>query len=490
MIVNHIYDWASKQPAKPAIIHNDVPIGYAQFAHAIDAARRFLAGQDLPAGKTAVVLITHRATLWAVILALRSLGMNTICVQSLDQVEALAIKDVGAVVATRDDIAAHGITRPKAFGRRIIAMPDSIWRSPPTGELTPIDDPARPYGGHILYTSGTTGEYKKVLMDGRQEEAQVERDLRHRRIEPDSVVHMLGFGLWSGVGFKQPLSVWRAGATLVIDQGPDMLRNFFRHRPSFVSITPVEAHELVARTVTVRRPDRMPIVSLVGGFVSPQLLKVLRNAKFDDVMNNYGATECSHILRSHVEDVDRLAWLAPASDRRIEIVDDDDRPCAVGEEGRLRVALLDHDAHGYLDDPETSATMFRDGWFYPGDLAVARDDGRIRILGRAGDVLNIGGQKLATGPLEQELRQILDVENVCLFQGVDGDGVEELVIVLEADELPPEAVIERVTANVRVFDRVRVEAVRPFPRTTTGMHKIQRRELRKMVFPASRPANG
>ncbi len=448
-----------------------------------------LADHDLPAGKTAVVLVTHGPTLWAAILALRGLGMNTICVQSLAQVEELGIKDIGAVVTTRGDIAALGITRPRAFGRRIISVPDSIWQSATTSVPTPIDDPARPYGGHILYTSGTTGEYKKLLIDGRQEEAQVERDLHHRQIEPESVVHMLGFGIWSGVGFKQPLSVWRAGATLVIDQGPDMLRNFFRHRPSFVSVTPVEAHDLVAQTATVRRPDKMPIVNLIGGFVSPQLYEKLRGAKFDDVMNNYGATECSHILRSYVADVDQLAWLAPASDRRIEIVDEEDHPCALGEEGRLRVALLDHDAHGYLDDPETSATMFRDGWFYPGDLAVAREDGRIRILGRAGDVLNIGGQKLATAPLEQEVRQLLDVENVCLFQGVDGDGVEELVIVLEADALPPKPTIERVTANVCVFDRVHVEAVRPFPRTTMGMRKIQRRELRKMVFPASSSAN-
>jgi acyl-coenzyme A synthetase/AMP-(fatty) acid ligase len=485
MIVKRIYDLARTQPGRTAIIHNDQPIGYAEFAHAIDAARQLLAAQDLPAGKIAVVLIRDAVTLWSVILALRMLGMNTICVESAAKGEELGLKDIGAVVSTRASLAGYRINRPKLFGRKIIILPDRLRQASPADAPGLIEDPARAYGGHILYTSGTTGEYKKLLSEGRHEEAAVRRDALHRRIEPDSVVHNLGFAIWSGVGFKQPLAVWHSGATLVIDQGPDMLRNVFRHRPSFISVTPAEAHDLVAQTATIRRPETMPILNLVGGFVSPQLLNLLRNAKFDDVMNNFGATECSHILRSYVEDVDHLVWLAPAADRRVEIVDDDDRPCPVGAEGRLRVALFEHDAHGYLDDPETSARTFRDGWFYPGDLAVEREDGRIRILGRAGDVLNIRGRKVATGPLEQEVRRLLDVENVCLFQGVDKDGREELVIVLEAEALPPAAMIDSVTAKIKLFDRVRFEAVSSFPRTTLGMRKIQRRELRRMVFPAA-----
>jgi acyl-coenzyme A synthetase/AMP-(fatty) acid ligase len=485
MIVNRIYHWAAVQPAKPAIIHNNRAISYAQFAQAIDAARRHLAGRKLPIGKTAVVMIADAATLWATVFALRSLGMNTICVETPDGVEDLGLKDVGAVVATRSDVSRLQLARSRALGRAIITVPDGIWRAPAGAVPVAIDDPARPYGSHILYTSGTTGQYKKLLMDGRHEEAQVARDAHYRRLEPDSVVHMLSFGIWTGVGFKQPLSVWHVGATTVIDQTEDMLRNFFRHRPSFVSVTPAQARDLIAQTATVRRPETMPIVNLVGGFVSPQLLKLLHKAKFTDVMNNYGATECSHMLRSYVADADQLAWLVPAPDRRIEIVDEDDRPCPLGEEGRLRVALLDQDARGYLDDPATSADMFRDGWFYPGDLAVAREDGRIRILGRAGDVLNVKGQKVATAPLEHELRQLLDVENVCLFQGVDEAGLEELVIALEAGTLPATAAADLLPGTAQAFDRVRFELVERFPRTTLGMQKINRRELRRMVIPAA-----
>jgi acyl-coenzyme A synthetase/AMP-(fatty) acid ligase len=482
MIVNRIYDWAAKQPNKPAIIHNDNPISYADFAHAIDALRRHLAAYDLPVGLIAVVLVADQLEGWFTTLALRSLGMNTIVVPSLSEAEKLDLDGVGAVVTTRHGAAELKLTRPKIFGRQVISIAENTWQGPHGTMPVPIDDPNRPYGGHILYTSGTTGSHKKVLKEGHQEDAQSARCALHRLIEADSVVHNLSFSLWSGVGYKQPLSVWRTGATLVIDNRPNALANFFRHRPTFVSLPPALALDLLAKTATIRRPERMAIVNLGGGFVSAQLVRQLRNAKFDQVMISYSSTECSHILRSKVDDDEQIAWLAPVEDRRIEIVDDEDRPCAVGEEGALRVGLLDHDTHDYLDDPATTAVFFRDGWFYPGDLAVRRDDGRIRILGRAGDVLNVRGTKVAAAPMEQAICQLLNLENVCLFQSIDRDGAEELVVVLEADALPAEDLRAAITANFKAFEQVRLEAIKPFPRTTTGLQKINRAELRKMIL--------
>jgi acyl-coenzyme A synthetase/AMP-(fatty) acid ligase len=482
MIVNSICDWAVKRPDKAAIICNDEPVSYAAFAHAIDAARRHLASQDLPAGQTAVVLAANIARCWFITLALRRLGLDTIVVRSLANAERLGFKDVATIVTTPQAAAAHKITGPRLSGRRVIVIPDDVWNARQNGTPAPIDDPDRPYGGHILYTSGTTGTYKKVLKEGRHEDAQSQRCAVYRLIEPDSVVHNLSFPLWTGVGYKQPLAVWRMGATLVVDNRPEGLRNFFRHRPTFVSVPPALAHELLAKTAAIPRPDRMPIVNLGGGFVSRQLINSLRSAKFDHVMINYSSTECSHILRSHAEDIDSLSWLAPVEDRHVEIVDMDDRPRVVGEEGMLRVALLDHDSHGYLDDPTTTASAFRDGWFYPGDLAVKREDGRIRILGRAGDVLNVRGMKVATAPMEQAICQLLDLENVCLFQAVDAEGAEELIVIVEADAVPAPTFREAITAEFKTFDRVRFTAVKPFPRTSMGLQKINRAELRKMVF--------
>ncbi len=40
--------------------------------------------------------------------------------------------------------------------------------------------------------------------------------------------------------------------------------------------------------------------------------------------------------------------------------------------GRIRLKAAGMSDEGYIDDPETTARLFRDGWFYPGDVGVIR----------------------------------------------------------------------------------------------------------------------
>ncbi len=52
---------------------------------------------------------------------------------------------------------------------------------------------------------------------------------------------------------------------------------------------------------------------------------------------------------------------------------------------------------GYLDDPEATAACCVDGWYRTGDLADEDDEGYLRIVGRAGDVIRTGGETVAPG---------------------------------------------------------------------------------------------
>jgi acyl-coenzyme A synthetase/AMP-(fatty) acid ligase len=126
--------------------------------------------------------------------------------------------------------------------------------------------------------------------------------------------------------------------------------------------------------------------------------------------------------------------------------------------------------------------VFRDGCFYPGDLAVRRADGRIRVLGRTADVLNAGGQKIPAGPIELEIQRMLNVSEVCLFAGLNAQGQEELVIAVEADHTPDRAALEQVGRTFSIFPTVRFAVLAAFPRTEGGMRKTRRPELRRMVW--------
>ena len=159
-------------------------------------------------------------------------------------------------------------------------------------------------------------------------------------------------------------------------------------------------------------------------------------------------------------------------------------------EGELRVRLRDIDATSYLDDEEASRRFFCDGYFYTGDLAVRRADGRIRILGRTADVLNVQGQKIAVAPLEQKIQDFLRVNAVCLFSFLDDNGKEELVVAIEANEAPPQPLLDKISHEYMSFERVRFEVLREFPRTEAGMQKIKRLELRKIIVGKGARAGG
>ena len=55
---------------------------------------------------------------------------------------------------------------------------------------------------------------------------------------------------------------------------------------------------------------------------------------------------------------------------------------------------------GYWNRPDLNAETLKDGWLLTGDLAYCDSDGFIFMLGRADDIINVGGEKVS--PIEVE----------------------------------------------------------------------------------------
>ena len=417
-------------------------------------------------------------------LGLRSIGLNTICVNSLTTAKALNIKDVACIVLTEADRAVLKLEEQTWAATQGIVVPKAVYANIHTGEIPRPSSDAPPFGGHVLYTSGTTGTYKKVLWEGATEDQRNSR-LGHcppfREFNYDTVYHAGDFGLWATLGMVGA-GVWHVGGSVVIDQRPTKFREFFRHGTNMALLVPPMLQEVLrqhdASYTTVAGCE----LQLSGGFVPLALAEATVRQLGSEVSIGYGSTECPRSAYSRFRTVEDLFWLTPGTDRVIEIVDEQGNILGSDQQGELRIRLLDCDGHSYLDDEEASQAFFREGWFYPGDMAMRRSDGRIRILGRTADVLNIQGKKISVAPLEHKVQQRLGVESVCIFGGLDDDGREQLVVAIEADKRPSRAELDQVAANFRMFERIRFKVLKRFPRTEAGMQKIKRAELRRMVF--------
>jgi acyl-CoA synthetase (AMP-forming)/AMP-acid ligase II len=70
--------------------------------------------------------------------------------------------------------------------------------------------------------------------------------------------------------------------------------------------------------------------------------------------------------------------------------------------------------------------VFRDGWFYPGDIGVLHPDGMLIIIGRERALLNFGGDKVRAEIVEAVLMTHEGVAHAAVFTRDDGLGVAKL----------------------------------------------------------------
>ena len=480
MLLERIYEWAHSHPTKTAIVCDDVVINYASFSCAIDAARRFLEPHALPAGRTAIVLVSSPLDAWILLLALRSLGLNTICVNSLGWAEGLRLRDVASVIITQSEFNSDKLKAGKTLaGTPVIVVPTGVCSNVFAGEVPVIQSNPSSFGGHIIWTSGSTGGSKKLLLDGTHEDRRNASWARTVSYNTDTISFGVA-GLSSGVGFKSPSAVWHVGGCVVYDWGPDHLKNMFRHGVNSSMLTAPILKNLV-KSRDASGPMHHDCELLIGaGFLAVELAEKAISRVTKRLGVTYGASEIgTPALLSRSTATKDMHWLSPGDSRTIQIVDERGNECP---EGELRIPLTDIDCTSYLDDQETSAKVFRNGFFYPGDMAVRRADGRIRILGRVDDVINVGGKKYAVAPLEQALQHHLGVDEVCLFSGLNAAGNDELAVAIQSVRQFSRSELEPIARRARSFNSVRFIVMNEFPRTETGARKTRRSVLKKLLF--------
>jgi acyl-coenzyme A synthetase/AMP-(fatty) acid ligase len=476
MLTRRIFEWAARAPSKLALIGPDRQRTYADFAYAIARARGYFIRKGVIGPGMVSIAVENQAEVWALSLALRSLGVTTMN-RGFDTADApllrCAVKSVAEEVPRlRELCAAHAMPLLE------VSLDDEA----PVG----LDDGPRPErpGGQILHTSGTTGVHKKVLIDPSFEDVMLERRSRGADIDEDTVFSPFTCPVWTGAGYKSPAAVWSAGGTVVIDRTSPYAPLL---QPTLTQglLTP-----LILRTILAAPADAFPYneqlrLTYTGGTLRWSEIEEARRRIAPRVFNALGATETSTFGRTLIKTPDDLRWHRPAPDAPVEVVDDDDRPLPAGRIGRIRISA-EGGPDGYLNDDGATATFFRHGYFYPGDLGELREDGWLALQGRVTEIINIDGVKIPPGPIEERLREAIGAQVVLLTMQNDA-GEEELHVAIEAPALPAtETLSKALWAEFRQAIRAHVHAVGVFPRNAMG--KIMRPQLAAQITAADRTA--
>ncbi|MCM8531760.1 MAG: AMP-binding protein, partial [Lentisphaeraceae bacterium] len=121
-------------------------------------------------------------------------------------------------------------------------------------------------------------------------------------------------------------------------------------------------------------------------------------------------------------------------------------PLPYGEEGLLLVSGPGV-MKGYLDEPEKTAEVLKDGWYNTGDLGVIRPDGYINLTGRMSRFSKIAGEMVPHGGVEEALQEALGIEEMTFVVVGKPDATKgEKLIVLH---LPIEKEIKDLLAKLK-----------------------------------------
>jgi acyl-coenzyme A synthetase/AMP-(fatty) acid ligase len=489
-VVEKIFEFAGRTPDAWAMVYDLEPVTYRDLHRMITVMRRRLATYGLRPGGVVVVWINSTLASWAVNLALRTLGMTTVSIRTAAEFSGFDGLDIVAVVtAANERYVLDPDVVPEA-ARIVVERAD--WAVPDDGgALEP--PPQTPPGDHILLTSGTTGNYKMMIVDSRAQAAEIQNGIKRfwaliggGDTEPRGSVNILNLGLWTAVGYNYPVGVWSIGSTVIIHQGPEEWRSFSVPGITHAMVTPGFLHQMLTTAPpSMPRSDRL-VLMVTGGPLSIGLANLVRARLTNIIVISLGSTESGGWATTFVQSDDDLRWHRLHPNRTVEVVDEDDQPLPPNQLGQVRV-LLDNNFTGYLNDPDATASFVKGRYFYPGDLGVLDGQGRIALHGRVTDVLNIMGDKHPSGPYEAALQQELGLEGVCVMSEQGADREEQLHVVLETPEPIDEAVLNRAAqTHLRGFPAARFHFVDRFPRNHMG--KVERFKLKQRLIDQQRAA--
>ncbi len=341
------------------------------------------------------------------------------------------------------------------------------------------DDPAV-----ILYTSGTTGNPKGVLLTHRSLIANAVSARGGEFVTRDEMSQLAVLPLAHAYGILVSNVFFLRGMTVVALPRFDtsaVLSAIERYR--IVSFSGVPAMFVaLLYSPDADTYDTSSLQWCVSGS-APLPVTVLEafEQKFGCViLEGYGLSEASAALTAHSQEMPRKPGSVgkPLAGVELLIVDAGDQPLPAGEIGEVIARGLNV-MQSYYNMPEETAAALKNGWLHTGDMGYLDEDGYLYIVERKKDLIIRGGFNVYPRDVEEALnRHPAVIESAVI--GVPSERMGEEVMAFVVTSAPVDAdtlmaFCRESLANYKTPSQI--EFVHALPRNAVG--KIDKKELRK-----------
>ncbi len=332
----------------------------------------------------------------------------------------------------------------------------------------------------LLYTSGTTGTPKAVVLSHGNITSNVFAAAEAYGLAADDrqLIYLPlyhSYAQFSGFGASHA-----AGACVVLQPEFDVERVLAALRDE--GITTLYAVPSVYQLLTERIAGNAPTLRRCissGSLLSRQVVEAWYAVCAVAIHSGFGMSEASLVCVNRDPLAQPGSVGTPIRAVAVRVVDDHREPLPAGELGEVQVRGPNV-MTGYWQRPELSAEVLHDGWLASGDIGYLDPAGRLYIVDRLKDMIDVGGLKVYPFEVEEVLEAHPAVQAAGVY-GVPhpllGQQVRAAVVLQPGAVLEAQAIIAHCRAHLADFKSpVQLSFTEDLPRGPTG--KLLRRELR------------
>ncbi len=283
------------------------------------------------------------------------------------------------------------------------------WPSDRDVQATPISVPSPGTPGLLMYTSGTTGNPKGVVLSHGNLLAAGRNVVNgHGITKDDTAMCVLPIYHINGLCVSVVGTIV-ASAGLVMPYRFSVRQFWYHitaHRVSWFSAVPtLFAYLLNDKTDVVVDKDRLRFARSASAPLSPTVHRQFEDRFGIPIIETMGLTEAgAQILSNPMPPATRrIGSPGIAVGNEVIIADDRQMPVAPGVTGEILVRG-DNVMQGYLHQPdETAKTITEDGWLRTGDLGHMDEDGFVFVTGRIKELIIKGGENIAPREVDEVL---------------------------------------------------------------------------------------
>jgi long-chain acyl-CoA synthetase len=340
----------------------------------------------------------------------------------------------------------------------------------------------------ILYTGGTTGTPKGVMLTHENINTAIQSVVFHERSgEKDRALLFLPLNHIFGQMHIMNATILSAGClemipTFDMERVLDLMTN---GRVTKLFAVPT----LYVRFLAVKKlKEKLGAVRYCFSAAASMAAEVVRQWKERTdlaIYESYGMTESASMLtynHYHRHVIGSVGTSVPGAE--IQIRDENGKQMGVGEKGEICIRARNI-MKGYLNNPEASETAFWGGeWFRSGDIGLFDDDGYLFIVDRLKDMIITGGENVYSREVEEVLYTRPEIQECAVIGLPDPEWGEKVTALITVQ---PGKTFNRDTLNAYMKSRLssfkvpkEYVTVNDFPRSPAG--KILKRELRKQFL--------